>query len=263
MTTRKDKRLFARFDLDYADHPKIGDLSDAAFRAHVEMILYSRKYLTDGIIPKRIAKRVGSEVLSELCCNDPTAPSLIPNEDGSYTLHGYADMNETAEEVEERRQRNSANGSKGGRPPGKTGSVSDSGGGSGAQKKAETETETETETTSPNGEVSPRKRAHTIPESFSINERMRAWAADNAPMVDIDAKLPEFIDYWTSVGKAMKDWEATWRNGMRKQQGFAERDHQRAAPKQSKAAANAAEFRRLFGDGSEGSLPALDAGIGP
>ena len=48
MARRSEK--FARLSLDYADHPKIVGLSDAAFRAHVELILYSRKYLTDGVI---------------------------------------------------------------------------------------------------------------------------------------------------------------------------------------------------------------------
>jgi hypothetical protein len=35
------------------------------------------------------------------------------------------------------------------------------------------------------------------------------------------------------------------------------------APKLSKAAVNAAEYRRLFGDGSQGVVPAIDAGISP
>lgn len=35
------------------------------------------------------------------------------------------------------------------------------------------------------------------------------------------------------------------------------------APKQSKAAVNAAEYRRLFGNGSQGVVPAIDAGISP
>lgn len=40
--------LFARLSLDYADHPKIAGLSDAAFRAHVEMILYSHRSKLSG-----------------------------------------------------------------------------------------------------------------------------------------------------------------------------------------------------------------------
>ena len=152
----KDARLFARFDLDYADHPKIVALSDSAFRAHVEMILYARKYMTDGYIPKRVANRLGFESLSELLNNDPEHPSLVETDDGqAYYLHGYGDMNETKAEIEQRTARNRANGARGGRPKGskKTRSVSQSVSDSApqsrtqnlTQKKAETETETETD----------------------------------------------------------------------------------------------------------------------
>lgn len=107
---RKDSRRFIRLDLDYADHPKIAVLSDAAFRAHVEMIAYSRKYLTDGVIPQRVAKRFANDSLNELCSNDENAPSLCKTTGGDYILHGYADMNETRDEVEARSRANAENG---------------------------------------------------------------------------------------------------------------------------------------------------------
>ena len=70
-------------------------------------------------------------------------------------------------------------------------------------------------------------RGARIPESFSITDDMRAWATTHAALVDLDLKLPEFIDYWRGVpgAKGVKvDWVGTWRNSMRKQQGFAEAD---------------------------------------
>ena len=149
--SRKDTRLFARFDLDYADHPKIGGLSDAAFRAHVEMILYSRKYLTDGLIPKRLAKRFGSDSLSELLANDPVSPSLSLLDDGSYLLHGYSDMNDTKEDVERRTRANRENGRLGGLAKKRTASkpltepLTETLSEIGSENVAETETETETE----------------------------------------------------------------------------------------------------------------------
>ena len=148
----KDTRLFARLDLDYADHPKIVALSDSAFRAHIEMILYARKYMTDGYIPNRVANRVGFESVAELLTNDEANPSLVKTEDGDYYLHGYADMNETKAEIESRTRRNAENGKRGGRPRKRketqsvTESVPQSQTHSGTQKKAETETETESET---------------------------------------------------------------------------------------------------------------------
>ena len=144
---RKDTRLFARLDLDYADHPKIIVLSDAAFRAHIEMILYARKHMTDGRIPKQIAKRLGSDSLSELLANDPETPSLIENEDGSYTLHGYSDMNETKAEITARSRANAENGRRGGiaRKRNAKQTASESLSEPPSENVAQTETETETE----------------------------------------------------------------------------------------------------------------------
>lgn len=151
--------LFAQFDLDYADHPKIIGLSDAAFRAHIEMILYARKHLTDGRIPKRFAAPwetrsvtdsvtegdgVGyGSVLDELLSNDPDAPSLTRLPNGDYQLHDFADWQQTRAEVEKKLAVNRANGAKGGRPPKhpRTGpitqSVSESGTESAPQKRTE------------------------------------------------------------------------------------------------------------------------------
>src|SRR5690625_4604138 len=149
----KKPDLFARFSLDYADHPKIAALSDAAFRAHVTFILYSRKYQTDGIIKNPVANRLAlqwdTDVLSELQNNDDTAPSLQKLENGDYYITGYEEMQETRAEIEERRRRNAENGRKGGRPKGsknkpkETQSVSDSLSEPGSQHKAETGKETE------------------------------------------------------------------------------------------------------------------------
>ena len=143
---KKSSNLFAKLELDYADHPKIAPLSDAAFRLHIEMILYSRKYETDGIIKNRVANRMGlrwdTDVLTELATNDDDSPSLIKLENGDYLINGYEDVQETKAEIAERRAKNAQNGAKGGRPR-KTQSVTESLTQSGTQMKAETETETE------------------------------------------------------------------------------------------------------------------------
>jgi len=68
------------------------------------------------------------------------------------------------------------------------------------------------------------KRGSRVPEDFAITDAMREWATTNAPLVNLDVKLPEWIDYWRSVPGAkgvQLDWTATWRNGMRKQQQWA------------------------------------------
>lgn len=147
----KKPDLFARFSLDYADHPKIAALSDAAFRAHVTLILYSRKYQTDGIIKNPVANRLAlqweTDVLSELQNNDEEDPSLVQLENSDYYITGYEEMQETRAEIAERRRIAAENGRKGGRPKGsknnpkETQPVSNPVSNPGTQKKAETETE--------------------------------------------------------------------------------------------------------------------------
>lgn len=218
--SEKDDRLFAPFPIEMDEHPKIICLSDAAFRAVFEATFYSRRMMSDGFLDERVVlKRWGADVAAELSTNDPNRPSWVRIE-GGWQIHDFAKHHPLRAEIEAKRAdlkaKRSQAGSKGAAKRWQTdgkGMASDS-----------SETETETETTTPNGVVSPRKRAHSIPASFSISESMRSWAAREAPLVDIDARLPEFIDFWKGTGKLMKDWEATWRNGMRKQQGFAERD---------------------------------------
>lgn len=223
--SRKDTRLFARLDLDYADHPKIGRLSDAAFRAHVEMILYARKYMTDGIIPQRVAKRFAGEPLSELLANDTANPSLIDLGDGTYRLHGFSDMNETRAEIEHRSRVNAENGRRGGLSKSRTASrpakraASDSPSEDSGENIAETETETETDTP-PKGGV-PRKRGTRIAEPFVVTSEMREWAAGRVPLVNVNSSTERFVNHWRAKsGKdATKlDWPATWRNWLLRDQ---------------------------------------------
>lgn len=54
-----------------------------------------------------------------------------------------------------------------------------------------------------------------VPENFEVTDRMREWAAEKAPGIDVDAATEQWADYWRSTGKLMSDWEATWRNGMK------------------------------------------------
>src|SRR5699024_4883388 len=106
-------QLFARLALDYFDHPKIMSLSAEAIVAHLEMIVYSRKYGTDGAIPMRFAMRFVKQVLDELPYNDEQSPSIIINDDGRLQIYGYEDMQETSEQIEKRRQARRDAGKKG------------------------------------------------------------------------------------------------------------------------------------------------------
>lgn len=213
---KKDRRLYAKFDIGMDEHAKIMFLSDAAFRALFESTLYSRRQLTDGFLDARIvARKWGAEVVAELTSNDPDKPSWRPV-DGGYMIHDYAEHQTTTADIEAKRE----NGRKGGLAKAKQ-PLSETEAPAkhlldvcSSKPLAKTETETETETP-PNGGVAPRKRASRISEDFAVTPEMRLWASSKAPGTDIATETEKFINYWTAKsGKdATKlDWAATWRN---------------------------------------------------
>lgn len=225
MKPDKDDRLFAPFPIEMDEHPKIIGLSDAAFRAIFEATFYARRMLSDGFLDERVVlKRWGQEVADELSSNDPKRPSWIRVE-GGWKIHDFEKHHPLRAEIEAKRAdlkvKRSQAGSKG------AAKRWQADGKDMANDGSETQTETKTTTSK---EVEARKRATTVPRNFKITDEMRAWAKEHTPLVDIDRKLPEFIDYWHGTGKAMKDWVAVWRNGMRKQQEFAERDRAKSVP---------------------------------
>ena len=212
-------QLFARLALDYFDHPKIGALSPAAICAHLEMIVYSRRYLTDGRIPNRVANRFGSDSLSELASNDPERPSITIHDDGSLTVHDYAEYQETKDQVEARRQVNARNGKRGGRPPKsrETHPVTESGAESLTEsepsRKAETETETETTHSPTESERRTRKRATPLPDDWAPTEAHRILAAERG--IDCDLEAEKMRDWAAAKGETGKDWDARFRNWLR------------------------------------------------
>lgn len=172
-------QLFARLALDYFDHPKIARLSPEAVVAHLEMLVYSRKYLTDGVIPMRIAMRYALHVVDELASNDPVNPSVIKNEDGSLILHGYSDFQETREEVESRRNKGKQAAQSrwtGDATSNATGNAS-----SNAEPNATSNTETETET-------------ETTTKGDSLFDTLDAWKPQ-----------PKHYEYGKEIGVFVKD----------------------------------------------------------
>lgn len=148
-----DRRLYAQLTLDYADSHKIAPLSDAAFRAHVSMILWSRRMMTDGKIPAAMALVLAGrkpKVLRELTTNDPEAPSLVQDEAGDYWLHDFLDHQSSRAAIEAKQETNRANGARGGRAKAKriaTESLSTLDTESPSEAVADSYTESETETT--------------------------------------------------------------------------------------------------------------------
>jgi hypothetical protein len=165
--------------------------------------------------------------LTELCSNDDENPSLVEIEKG-WLIHDYSEQQDTKADVEARRERNKANGQKGGLAKAKRGAkrpakqpASDSV----SENVAETETETHTEVTTDvvtSGDASgkpkrakPRKRVADdyMPSSAvvdTIREELHGVTDEQ-----LQYQHRKFIDHWKKTGKPMADWDATWRNWMR------------------------------------------------
>ena len=54
------------------------------------------------------------------------------------------------------------------------------------------------------------------PVPFPVSESLKEWARVHVPRLDLSYHTAEFEDYWTAHGKRMANWDATWRNWMRK-----------------------------------------------
>lgn len=143
-------KLFAKFDLGFVDNPKIIGLSDAAFRAYVESIVYARQHLTDGFLDFRVVSRKwGSEVVEELTTNDPTNPSWKPAKNGQqngFQIHDFGVHQTTKADIQDIRDARSAAGRRGAEAKAKQSSSKSEANDFGLLSKNKPETETETET---------------------------------------------------------------------------------------------------------------------
>lgn len=64
-------------------------------------------------------------------------------------------------------------------------------------------------------------RKTTIARSgFAPSDEDRAWCARDFPAVDIDAETEAFRDHFRSTGEARADWQATWKNWIRRTPQF-------------------------------------------
>lgn len=77
---------------------------------------------------------------------------------------------------------------------------------------------------SPVAATSPRPTKKPPPD-LAMTPEMRAWAAENAPLVDAEAELAKLRDH--TFATARSDWPGTFRNWLRKAQESAERNRPR------------------------------------
>jgi hypothetical protein len=204
-------QLWAKIALNLADNPKVIGLSDSAFRAFVEAILYSRQHLTDGFLDARVvAKRWGLDVAAELTSNDPQNPSWVPV-DGGFQLHNFCEYQMTNEDVDKKREAQRLNGIKSGEARrakaerNRTNSEP-------TVNQNELESESESETETEQVVVSKPTRKTELQPDWKPSPAGYEYAKQRAPGMNADIQAEKFVNYNLTQGRKLGDWEAAWRN---------------------------------------------------
>jgi len=231
-----------KVDDGFWSHPKVIELEPSSVALWVRAGSYCAQHLTDGFISRSVVRILGhlpsdADALVEAGLWDGK-PDGKPV---GYMFHDWGNYQPPSVATKEKRDELSRKRAEAGRK------------GAGArwsQEASQTDGNTDGKLPSPvdSKPIAPSRPVPSRPSStkkeaaasrgtrvdpqFTITTAMREWASKEAPLVNLDAKRGEWVDYWAAVPgvKGLKtDWVATWRNGMRKQQEFAERDRGPAA----------------------------------
>ncbi|MGB1276937.1 MAG: hypothetical protein ACPG77_14420, partial [Nannocystaceae bacterium] len=101
---------WVRVDDNLGDHPKLEELSDAAFRLHIRAMCWSQRHATGGRVPDgslpglargKAIKRLTTEL--QTCVPIPGKAPLWERVEGGWQMHDWGDFNSTAEQADERK----------------------------------------------------------------------------------------------------------------------------------------------------------------
>ena len=163
---RRDDRTYIKLHDGMPEHPKIEALSDAGFRAVIDLWCWCSRHLTDGKVSTAVwTKRVTLKVRRELLA----AGLAHPTDDG-VEMHDYLQHQRSAAEVAELKEKRREAGRKGGKAKASTvasakASASHDAKQTASKDVAETETEVLLRNTLPN----PTDSGTTSPEPSDIN----------------------------------------------------------------------------------------------
>jgi hypothetical protein len=206
-----DPRLFFKLHNGFPEHPKSIELSDKAFRQLIEAWCYCSRNLNDGKLTKaQFLKLFSAKSRKELL-----TVGFVGESENGYEMHDYLQHQQSAEQVENRRNTRAAAGSMGGRAKAnRLASASSHAKQTGSKSVADKDTDKDEEA---KASSMPRNRGSRIPDDFTVAPAMVAWARANCPGVDGQRETTKFINYWQAkAGRdgVKLDWVATWRNWM-------------------------------------------------
>ena len=101
-------------------------------------------------------------------------------------------------------------------------------------------------------ETNPRKRKTRLPENWFLPKDWGDWALEQGlTESEIRTEAECFADYWRSKGETRADWQATWRNWIRRRRTFERRPLQNGSKKsiyEQNREAGARAKKLIFGD---------------
>lgn len=239
-----DLRQFAKIDLGYFDNPKITEFVDEHPRVpilHLRAILYCRQHLTDGEFPVRTVARMAcatycgeqcSEHSGEQCgeqcdvCKAVLAGLFEMVDARTARVHDYLEHQDSADQAAARKARSQKAAAARWNAPSNADSNAPSNADGNAYSNAPSNAEKR------RGEKR-RDRAHSaptrgtrLPDGWLPDDAVRQAMAAEFPGLDFRAEHAKFSDHWKSQPgqKGVKvDWDATWRNWIRKSAEYAPR----------------------------------------
>ncbi len=111
-----------RLDDNFADHPKVGPLSDFAFRLHVTALCYCTRMATDGAIDYRSPLLARSSKVDQRHVVDAVNELIVAGlweigmAVGTYEIHDFLEYNTSRADREELSRKRAEAGARGGRP---------------------------------------------------------------------------------------------------------------------------------------------------
>jgi hypothetical protein len=218
-------KLFAKLAHGFANDPKIVGLSHEAFRAYIELLLYSCQNMTDGFLDDRIVQRMGWRDEAEELTQNDAQPSFMRVE-GGYQIHAFCDWQMTTEA----HQRKVEAGRAGGLAKAEArrqASQRLAGANDVPEQTASKPLLDKEEDKDKDKDLKPlsaNSRKTQMRADWEPSDTLLATVPDKYPLVDIAYESERFVNYWLSTGTPMMDWGRTWQNWMlRKQKELSDR----------------------------------------
>lgn len=222
---------WVRIDDQFPEHPKVAQAGPLAMAMQVAGLCYCNRKLTDGFVPRSIARRLldfevidadgkihtigvtsgmsGEDISPEWVIGLLLDAGMWEKVSGGYLIHDYHDYQPSKDDVEADREaaRDRMRNLRANKRVNKKRSSDD----------VRANNERSSSTPVPEGSNEPlgarKKRACQLPDSWEPTEKHAALAAEMG--VSLEVEVEQFRDHHRAKGSTYKDWDAAFRTWLR------------------------------------------------